>query len=102
MDRAVDVAATLELRGYGSGVPRSAASVKRSRHDVALLAAAAAIAALAIGATVAGVAGFRAYPSLAVEAGPGTVAVSLLLPALACLPFMLAAVRSRLVGGRRA
>ena len=46
LDRAVDVAATLELRGYGSGSsPRAAAAATAPATTAALLAAAAAIAA---------------------------------------------------------
>jgi energy-coupling factor transport system permease protein len=101
LDRAVDVAATLELRGFGHGVPRSAATLRRSRHDVALLATALAISALAVGARVAGLADFHAYPSLELDARAGTLAVSLALPLLAGLPFAIAALRSRLAGGRR-
>ena len=33
LDRAVDVAATLELRGYAHGAPRASGTRRRSRHD---------------------------------------------------------------------
>jgi energy-coupling factor transport system permease protein len=100
LDRAVDVAATLELRGYGSGVPR-ARSGRPSRHDLALFGAALAVAALSIAARLGGLAGFRAYPGLVLDAGAGTVAVATALPLLAWAPFGIAALRSRLAGGRR-
>jgi energy-coupling factor transport system permease protein len=87
LDRAVDVAATLELRGYAHGAPRAVATGRPSRHDPALLAAALAIAAASIAADVAGVGGFDAYPALEVDAGGGTIALAAALPALAALPF---------------
>ena len=88
LDRAVDVAATLELRGYAQGAPRGVASGPRSRHDPALAIAAVAIAAVAIAAAVAGLAGFRPYPTVTLDAGPATVALAAALPALAAIPFL--------------
>ena len=88
LDRAVGVAATLELRGYARGAPRRAGLGPRSRHDVPLILAAAAIAATAIAGAAAGAAGFRPYPAIAVDAGPATLAVALALPAWAALPFV--------------
>lgn len=86
LDRAVDVAATLELRGYalpgGAGEP-----VRRSRHDRRFLAAGAAIALLGLGGRAAGVGGFDAYPEVALDAGRATLALAALLPLLAALPF---------------
>ncbi len=102
LDRAVDVAATLELRGYGRGAPSRADRLRRSRHDAALYAAAAAMLALGAGAELLGVAGFDAYPSLSLDAGPWTVAVAAGIPVAAAAPFAAAAVRSRIAGGARA
>ena len=48
LDRAVDVAATLELRGYGLGSPRVANRRDRSRYDARFYVVAAAVLALAI------------------------------------------------------
>jgi energy-coupling factor transport system permease protein len=87
LDRAVDVAATLELRGYGHGAPRGAGRPAASRHDLVLWLASGAIAAIAIGAAASGLAGFDAYPRLEVAAGVPTIAMALGLPALAALPF---------------
>jgi energy-coupling factor transport system permease protein len=87
LDRAMDVAATLELRGYARGAPGRADAVVRSRHDPALWVAAVAIAAVAIGAAVCGLAGFDSYPRLGIAAGPATIALALAMPALAALPF---------------
>ena len=85
LDRAVDVAATLELRGYALGrrAPRRAA--RRSRHDRRFLAAGLAVAALGVAARLAGAGGFEAYPTLAVDADAATLAVAAALPLLAGL-----------------
>lgn len=76
LDRAVDTAATLELRGYALGGPRAPARRERSRYDRRFYAAGAALLALAIAGEALGADSFHAYPSLEVGAGPGTVAVA--------------------------
>jgi energy-coupling factor transport system permease protein len=88
LDRAVDVAATLELRGYARGAPRRASAPRRSRHSWRFAAAGAAIAALGLGARIAGVGGFDAYPTVAVDSAPATLALAATLPALAALPYL--------------
>jgi energy-coupling factor transport system permease protein len=100
LDRAVDVAATLELRGYGRGAPGRADSQRRSRHDAALLSATAAMLALALGARLLGLADFDAYPSISMDAGPATIAIAVGLPLAAAGPFALARIRGRLGGVR--
>ncbi len=92
LDRAIDVAATLELRGYGSGVPRSAERARRSRHDGALLLAALGIAAVGFGTQLAGLGSFDAYPRLSMDAGLATIGAALLLPLAAALPFAAARI----------
>jgi energy-coupling factor transport system permease protein len=89
LDRAVDVAAALELRVYGRGLPRAARGTdpRRSRHAWRFLAAGIAIVALAIAARLAGLGGFEAYPSLEVDADPATLAFAAGLPLCAWLPF---------------
>jgi energy-coupling factor transport system permease protein len=87
LDRAIDVAATLELRGYAHGAPRTAAPSLRSRHDAAFLATGLAIGVAAVTAQVAGAGGFDAYPTLSADAGPGALALALSLPLAAALPF---------------
>jgi energy-coupling factor transport system permease protein len=87
LDRAVDVAAALELRGYARGAPRRGAGPRPGRHSWRFAAAGAAIVALGAGARIAGAGGFEAYPTVVVEADPATVALALALPALAALPF---------------
>jgi energy-coupling factor transport system permease protein len=88
LDRAVDVAAALELRGYARGAPRRASAARRSRHSWRFGAAGAAIGALGLGGRIAGVGGFEAYPTLAVDADPATFVLAAVLPVLAALPYL--------------
>jgi len=87
LDRAVDVAATLEVRGYGT--VRRAAPLGRpwSRHDLAFAASAVALAALGLGALVGGLGRFDAYPELVAPLGPAQLALGGAIVAAALLPF---------------
>jgi energy-coupling factor transport system permease protein len=87
LDRAVDVAATLEVRGYGTARHGAAQRRPWSRHDIAFAASAVGIVALVVAAEVAGALGFDAYPALHMAGGPATWAVAAVLPVLALLPF---------------
>lgn len=90
LDRALDVAAALEVRGYGSArrAPRGAgASRPWSRHDLAFTASAIGIAALAIGGRVAGLVPFSSDPALHAPVLAGGVAVAAGLLVCALLPF---------------
>jgi energy-coupling factor transport system permease protein len=89
LDRAVDVAATLEVRGYASPDARGGGASGRpwSRHDLAFAASGAAIVALTVVAKVAGWASFDAYPSLAVGTTAATWLAAGALVAVAALPF---------------
>jgi energy-coupling factor transport system permease protein len=86
LDRAVDVAATLELRGYGHGAPRSARGGRRSRHGLRFLAAGLAIGAMGIAGRVAGVGGFDPYPALSIDLGAATWLLSAAIVVAALLP----------------
>jgi energy-coupling factor transport system permease protein len=88
LDRAVDVAATLEVRGYR--LARRLARSRRpwSRHDVGFAAAAAAVVALVIVAFVVGGDGFEARPRLEAPLSGTVVLLALALPACALLPFL--------------
>jgi energy-coupling factor transport system permease protein len=79
LDRAVDVAATLELRGYGLGAPRLRGGGRRSRYDGRFYAVAAVLVVAAVAAKVAGVGDFHAYPTISVDLGAGTVALAALV-----------------------
>jgi energy-coupling factor transport system permease protein len=87
LDRAMDVAATLELRGYALGARAVREPIARSRHDRRFVAAGLAIAALGVVARIAGVGGFDPYPSVTVEIDPATIALAAALPLLARYPF---------------
>ena len=76
-DRALDVAAALEVRGYGLvRHPPAARRRPLSRHDLAFGAAAGALAGWAIAARAAGWAPTATYPSLHVATGPAALAVA--------------------------
>jgi energy-coupling factor transport system permease protein len=87
LDRAMDVAATLELRGFA--VARRVRHVKRpwSRHDLAFACSAAALVALALVARVGGAAKFDAYPEIHAGDARATVALALTFMAVVLLPF---------------
>lgn len=88
LDRAVDAAATLELRGYGQPVGRAGVGpIRRSRHDARFAAAGVAIAVGGVAARLVGVGGFDAYPSLAIDADAATLALAAAIPTLAWAPF---------------
>jgi energy-coupling factor transport system permease protein len=88
LDRATDVAATLEVRGFGSGVrpPRMRRPV--SRHDLAFGASATALAVLAVAAGVGGWEGFEAYPRTSAPVGGELLALAAALAACALAPFL--------------
>ena len=88
LDRATDVAATLEVRGYATASKSRAAARPWSRHDAWFLASACGIIGLVIGAKAAGVAEFEAFPSLVVPLGAPEVALAVALVAVALLPFL--------------
>ena len=87
LDRALDIAATLEVRGYASASAPRAARAPRSRHDLAFAGAAGAIAALALISAVLGLAPFDFYPTFHGSlASSRTGAVSLAFVVLAVAP----------------
>jgi energy-coupling factor transport system permease protein len=90
LDRALDVAAALEVRGYGAArrpAARRAGWDPYSRHDLAFLASALAIIILAVGARAAGLVPFSAYPSLRAPTTTPALAISLALVVCALAPF---------------
>ena len=88
LDRAIDVAATLELRGYARGAPGSARGGRRSRRDGRFFAAGLVIAGIGIGARAAGVGAFDAYPTVAVESGWPALLVAASIPLAAAVPLV--------------
>jgi energy-coupling factor transport system permease protein len=87
LDRALDVAAALEVRGYGSARRPPRISRPYSRHDLGFFAAAAAVLALAVAGRYGGLAPFTAYPGLSAPAGATVLAVAVGIPVCALLPF---------------
>ena len=85
LDRALDVAAALEVRGYATAGPSPPRRASRSRHHLAFMVSAAAVLGLAIASRAGGLMDFRAYPSLDVPVpwGQGLAAVALLVCGLA-------------------
>jgi energy-coupling factor transport system permease protein len=69
LDRAVDVAAALEVRGYALDGRTSRRAQPWSRHDWRVAGAAVLIAVVGIAGAVLGVASVEPYPSLAIETG---------------------------------
>ncbi len=88
LDRALDVAAALEVRGFGAARRPPRHRAPYSRHDLAFLGSAAAVIAIAVGARAASLASLNAYPSLRIAAGPGVLAVSVALVLGALAPFL--------------
>lgn len=87
LDRALDVAAALEVRGYGAARRPLARRVPYSRHDLGFLAAAVAAVAVVAAARIAGLAPFAAYPSLHIGGGWHAWIVAALIVTVALLPF---------------
>ena len=87
LDRALDVAAALEVRGYGAARRPPRARRPYGRHDLEFCAAALAVPAIALGARIGGLAPFHAYPSLHAPAGPSVLIVGFAIVVCALLPF---------------
>lgn len=94
LDRAVDVAATLELRGHSLAI-RPQRRPERSRDDLPLYLTGAAIIAAAVTAKVAGAGAFDTYPRITMGTGTLTLALCAALFALAAVPFVVRRWRSR-------
>jgi energy-coupling factor transport system permease protein len=90
LDRAVEIAATLELWGYTLGLPRAAGGEPGSRHSAAFLLVGMVIIVGALGARLAGVGGFDPYPLAQLDVDAATLALAAALPVLAAVPFALA------------
>jgi len=87
LERAVDVAATLEVRGYGTArrAPRQARPW--SRHDIAFATAAVVLFALAAAIPLAGLAPFEPYPAISTPVGVPELAAAVVIVAVSLLPF---------------
>ncbi len=87
LDRALDVAAALEVRGYGGARRPARVSRPYSRHDLAFGAAAIAILGLSIAGRAVGLEPFHAYPTLYAPFAAPEWALAAALLAAALLPF---------------
>jgi energy-coupling factor transport system permease protein len=92
LDRALDVAATLEVRGYGGAHQRARGRPHLhreawSRHDLEFMGSALVVLAIALAARIAGWGAFNAYPLLRAPAGARTLEVAALLVLAALAPF---------------
>ena len=94
LERAVEVAAALEVRGYarvgarGSAGGAAAVLRRRSRHGVRIAVSAALLAVAAAGAKAAGIAAFEAYPRLVMPIGAEELALAMLVVGTAAAPFL--------------
>jgi energy-coupling factor transport system permease protein len=87
LDRALDVAAALEVRGYGAARRPPRGRRPYSRHDLSFSGAALTLLVVAVTARFGGLAPFRAYPALSAPAGGTVAAVSVVILACALAPF---------------
>ena len=95
LDRAVDVAATLELRGYAHGAPGSARGGRRSRRDGLFWVAGLVIAVAGIAARAAGLGAFDSYPTVSIDSGWPTLLLAACIPLAAALPLVTVTRRRR-------
>jgi len=96
LERAMEVAATLELRGFavaaeGRSRPRGSSDRRMrrpwSRHDLAFLCSTFAVIALALAGRLTGAASFTAYPLVQMQVDTGTFVLCAALLAAILLPF---------------
>jgi energy-coupling factor transport system permease protein len=87
LDRAMDVAATLEVRGFATGARAARITRPWSRHDIAFACSTAAILALSAIGRFTGAASFSAYPVIHLHLDGATLALCLTMILAALLPF---------------
>lgn len=87
LDRAMDIAAALEVRGYGAARRPPRASRPWSRQDLGFSAAATALIAVSVAIRAGELASARAYPELKLAGTPTVLLLALLLGAIALVPF---------------
>jgi energy-coupling factor transport system permease protein len=94
LDRAVDVAASLEVRGYAGARRPARSRVPLSRHDVRVGIVAFSLAAVAVAGKLLGLGRVDPYPSVEVASGFGELALAAVFLVGAMAPFL--GVRARL------
>ena len=93
LERAVEVAAALEVRGYAAARPPRRAGRRWSRHDVRVAAAAVLVAGAAIAGKLAGGAWVHFEPTVRMALDPATFALCAALVAGGLAPFATAGAR---------
>jgi energy-coupling factor transport system permease protein len=88
LDRAVDVAAALEVRGYALAGRPPRGRRPWSRHDLRIAAAAAAVTVLAVAGVVAGVGEVDAYPTISMALGPAELGLAAAFALLGVAPLV--------------
>jgi energy-coupling factor transport system permease protein len=88
MDRALDVAATLEVRGYGTARRVPAARRPWSRHDLAFAASAAGLLVLAVVIRALGLAPLELYPRFESRVDGGVLVGAVAIAVVALAPFL--------------
>jgi energy-coupling factor transport system permease protein len=88
LDRALDVAATLELRGFGAAKRARAPHRPVSRHDIAFLGSGSMALALVLSAQASGAASFSAYPLLHCPTSIVTACFCVAIVPVVLLPFV--------------
>ena len=99
LDRAVDAAAALEVRGYANATRLAEGRRPWSRQDISVALAAVTIVGLSMAAVFGALGTVVAYPRFQVELGSPEIALALLMPIVALMPF---AGRSGRLGVARA
>jgi energy-coupling factor transporter transmembrane protein EcfT len=99
LDRSLDSAATLELRGYSLPSTGSRRRAPRGRGAGVLVATGAAIATVSVAGAFAGIGEFSPYPSVEMGTHAGDLALARAIPLLASMPVTLA--YRRRAGARR-
>jgi energy-coupling factor transport system permease protein len=87
LDRATDVAATLEVRGFGAGRQLARQARPWSRHDLAFAASAIAVSAFGIAAWLEGWERFAAYPRTVAPLDAGVLVLAAALALCILAPF---------------
>lgn len=87
LERSVELAAALEVRGYGALGRFPASRAPWSRHDLSFACAAVVLVVVCVTARFAGLASFEPYPLLRIDAGAADIAFAAALPLLAFAPF---------------
>ena len=101
LDRSVDVAATLELRGFGLPTRPTRVRPRRVHGEIAMLLAGVLTIAAILAAAVSGAGTVETYPSISGGFEPATIGFALAIPLLAAVPFCSPREIRRLRGMRR-